>query len=302
MVNPPILVTGHSGFVGSHVGRILPSVPFSDQGNEIDIRNLEHVKDFIARVRPSNVIHLAALSHVQDSFQAPQMALEVNLLGTLNLLRALESIHFQGRFLYVSSADAYGALPDAELPATEVRPLAPRNPYAVSKAAAEMLCYQWSQTSGFEVLIARPFNHIGPGQREDFVVSGFARQIAQISLGKSEPRIVVGDVQVTRDFTDVRDVVRAYGLLLELGKNGEVYNVCSGRESSIQHVLDLLLRLAGIEARIESAADRIRPHEQRRMVGSNTKLKNATGWSLRYSLEQSLSDILKDWSQRLSRG
>ena len=181
----------------------------------------------------------------------------------------------------------------------EDHPLRPRNPYAVSKVAAEALCYQWSQTAGFEIVMVRPFNHIGPSQSPRFAIADFARQVTEIRLGRRAPVLQVGDIDVTRDFTDVRDVVRAYGLLLERGRNGGIYNICSGREYSIRDLLQQLITLAGIDATIEQDPARLRRAEQRRMVASFEALHRDTGWQPAISVEESLQDLLNDWKEQL---
>jgi GDP-4-dehydro-6-deoxy-D-mannose reductase len=176
----------------------------------------------------------------------------------------------------------------------------PLSPYAVSKVAAEALCYQWSQKGRFQIVLARPFNHIGPGQNEHFVVSCFAKQIAEISAGLRANEIAHGDIDVTRDFTDVRDVVRAYLMLLESGQNGEIYNVCSGVERTPRQLLERLLHLAGVRANIVTDENRARLSEQRRACGSFEKLQGRTSWRPVVGIDQSLSDVLAFWRERIA--
>ena len=202
--------------------------------------------------------------------------------------------------LFVGSGDTYGLVPETRLPITEDLPLRPRSPYAVSKVAAEALCYQWSQMEKFALVMTRSFNHIGPGQSERFVVSDFAKQVIEIKQGRRKPILSVGDIDVTRDFTDVRDAAAAYALLLERGGNGEIYNVCSGVERSVRSLLVRLLELANVEARIEQDPNRLRIGEQRRFRGSYEKLHRDTGWEPAISIDQSLLDILQNWEERLS--
>ena len=294
-----LLVTGSDGFVGSVLQRHAEFIPLADDGGSVDLRDPKRLQRALARIAPDAVIHLAAQSFVPASFANPHETYEINFLGTLNLLEGLKASGFAGRILYVGSGDGYGIVTPQELPIDEARPLRPRSPYAVSKAAAEALCYQWSQTEGFEIVMTRSFNHIGPGQSDRFVVSDFARQIVEIRKRRREPVIRTGDIDVTRDFTDVRDVVQAYLLLLDRGRSGEVYNVCSGAEQSIRGVLMRLLELASVEAAIEHDASRVRPAEQRRICGSPRKLQADTGWTRRYSLDTSLKDVLNDWEARL---
>ena len=295
-----LLLTGSDGFVGKLLKRERPCVPLVDEDSNVDLRDADRVRRVVAHIAPDAVIHLAAQSFVPESFARPRETYDINFFGTLNLLEALKTANFAGRFLFVGSGDSYGLVAPDELPIEEAQPLRPRSPYAVSKAAAEALCYQWSQSEPFAIVMTRSFNHIGPGQSERFVVSDFARQVVEISKRIRPPRICTGDIDVTRDFTDVRDVVQAYLLLLEQGRRGEVYNVCSGSEQSIRDVLMRLLRLGGVEAAVEQDPLRLRGAEQRRIYGSPRKLERDTGWARRYSLDTSLADILNDWKAKLS--
>lgn len=284
-----LLLTGANGFVGQTMQAALPCVPLP---YGLDLRDAPALAAAVAEIRPDAVIHLAAQSFVPASFENPRETFDVNFIGTLNLLSALKDSGFVGRMLFVGSGDTYGLVPTEALPVCEEQPLRPRNPYAVSKVAGEALCYQWSQTEAFEIIMARPFNHIGPGQSTRFAIADFARQIAEIRLGRHEPVLSVGDIDVTRDFTDVRDVVRAYILLLASGRNGEAYNVCSGVERSVRSLLEALIVLAGIQISIQQDPARLRPAEQRRMVASYDKLRRDTGWVPENSLEKSLRDLL----------
>jgi GDP-4-dehydro-6-deoxy-D-mannose reductase len=295
-----VLVTGSDGFVGSLLMHERRCVRLADDGGNVDLRDADRVRRAVASIAPDAVIHLAAQSFVPESFARPRETYEINFFGTLNLLEALKAAGFTGRLLFVGSGDCYGLVAPEELPIDEGRPLRPRSPYAVSKAATEALCYQWSQSEAFVIVMTRSFNHIGPGQSERFVVSDFARQVVEIRKGLCAPVIRTGDIDVTRDFTDVRDVVKAYLLLLERGRRGEVYNVCSGLEQSIRGVLLRLLQLAGVEAAVEQDPLRLRRAEQRRICGSPRKLEQDTGWTRRYSLDTSLADILNDWEAKLS--
>ena len=291
-----LLLTGANGFVGQYVQAAMPCVPLPDG---LDLRDRAALTAAVAAIRPDAVLHLAAQSFVPASFENPHETFDINFTGTLNLLEALQAAEFRGRMLFVGSGDTYGQVAEAALPVREDHPLRPRNPYAVSKVAAEALCYQWSQTSGFEIVMVRPFNHIGPGQSPRFAIADFAKQVMEIRLGRRAPLLQVGNIDVTRDFTDVRDVVRAYGLLLERGRNGEIYNVCSGQEYRIRDLLQRLLTLAGVEATIEQDPARLRRAEQRRMVASFAALHRDTGWQPAIPMEQSLQDLLNDWEKRL---
>jgi len=293
--NGKLLLTGASGFVGGFVQQEARCVPFSLNGDDVDLRNVRDTTNAIAQIRPNAVLHLAAQTFVPRSFDDPVETFEINFLGTYNLLAALKKIGFAGRFLLVSTGDVYGSVAPDELPITEAQPPRPRNPYAVSKVAAEALCFQWNETAGFETIIARPFNHVGPGQREDFVISGFAKQIVAIKHGVRPAVIETGDLDTTRDFLDVRDVVRAYLLLLEQGHAGETYNICSGAERSIRALLQKMLQLAEVDGEIKMNPTKFRPSEQRRVVGDASKIHRHTGWQPQYSIEQTLQDTIHSW-------
>jgi len=293
-----LYLTGGGGFVGRCVAEAVADGVFGDcelhtMPSGTDIRDIEAVRASIAKVNPDLVLHLAARSFVPDSFADPRLTLDVNLLGTLNLLSALKSSGFKGRLLYVSSGDVYGAVPEGELPVTEQRLAQPRNPYSVSKVSAELLCLQWHYSEGLDVVVARPFNHIGPTQDSRFVVPGFARQICQIAAGRQAAELVVGDIDVSRDFSDVRDVIRAYAAMFRSGRPGSTYNVCSGREVKIRWILGELCRIAGVDPEIRQNASRLRPNEQRRMVASHERLRADTGWEPSIPLETSLEQILE---------
>jgi GDP-4-dehydro-6-deoxy-D-mannose reductase len=293
-----LLVTGLHGFVGSTLVRMvatderLRGWTLTSPPSGFQILDESAVHDAVREARPDAVLHLAAQSSVAEALRDPSTTLRVNLLGTLHLLQALRQTKFDGPMVFVSSGDIYGRVPEEALPIDECRLPVPRNPYAVSKLAAEALCYQWSVTEGMRIVIARPFNHIGPGQSTQFAVPAFARQIAEIRHGTRPPFVEVGDIDVTRDFTDVRDIVLAYFALLEKGQSGERYNVCSGRERTVRSLLERLVSLAGIEVEIRPDAARMRPAEQRRAVGDPAKIRNATGWYAQTPIDESLAAIL----------
>jgi GDP-4-dehydro-6-deoxy-D-mannose reductase len=299
-----VFVTGASGFVGRHFHALIQSIPdwqMQAAPLDFDLRDEDCVTRVIAAlpVRPDAVLHLAAQSNVPQAFADPESTYDINFFGTLRLLKALKKVAFSGRFLFVGTADAYGLVQTSDLPVDEERPLRPRNPYAVSKTAAEALVYQWSQTEGLDAVIARPFNHIGPGQDERFAVAAFARQIAEISTHKRAARIEVGDIDVTRDFTDVRDVVRAYFALIVGGTSGHVYNIGSGKEMRLRAILDRLIELAAVRAEIFTDPQRLRPAEQRRMCASVTRIHDSVGWQPQYPFDQTLLDILNYWKEKL---
>lgn len=299
-----VFVTGATGFVGRHFCRLLEAAPdwrAVPAPDEFDLRSDDDIANMLgAAGRIDAVLHLAAQSNVPQSFADPQATFDINFLGTLRLLRGLKARAFDGRFIYVGTADAYGLVPEHELPVREDRALRPRNPYAVSKAAAEALVYQWTQSEGLNAVLVRPFNHIGPGQDERFAVGTFARQFAEMALGRREPRLQVGDLEVTRDFTDVRDVARAYGELLTRGDPGSVYNIGSGSETRLRDIVGALGALAGIQPYIVVDSSRLRPAEQRRMSADTSRIRQALGWRPQYRLEQTLEDLYQEWKERLA--
>ena len=304
MVTRRLLVTGDDGFVGRNIFAmeqeirrgfgwqlLRPSAPY-------DLRDPPSLERLIAETRPDGVLHLAGISFVPDSYKDPEGTFQINFMGTLHLLQALKKSGFEGNFLYVSSGDIYGKLRHEQLPVDEKHLPYPVNPYAVSKLAAEALCQQWALTEHFKPLVARPFNHIGPGQREEFVLATMARQVVRIRRGLQPPLIEVGDIDVVRDFLDVRDVIVAYLRLLDHGQRGEIYNVCSGKGQRIRDLISALKRLAGVEAELQLDAERFRPSDQRVIIGSNHKLVEATDWQPEHELDDTLSAVIEDWERR----
>ena len=258
-----------------------------------DIRDAAAVSSLVEQVRPAAVLHLAAQSFVPRSFEDPRETLDINLIGTLNLLQALSGNGFDGRLVYVSSGDIYGRVPEEALPVDEARVPEPRSPYAVSKIAAEQLCLQWARTEGLQAIIARPFNHVGPDQDQRFVLPALARQVALIEAGRQAPVIEAGDIDTTRDFTDVRDIVAAYEAMFRSGTSGRTYLVASGIERKVRDLLGDLCRLAGIAPEIRQDPAKLRPAEQRRMAADSSLLTRETGWRPQVPFETTLSDILE---------
>lgn len=286
-----ILLTGYNGFVGKHIISCNKCEIMADEQGQIPLTDQVRMVRLISKIQPDAVIHLAAQSNVAKSFSHPKQTYDTNFYGTLNLLEALCESKFKGKFLFIGSGDIYGIV--TKLPITEDMPLKPRNPYAVSKVAAEALCYEWSQHSEFDIIMTRSFNHIGPGQSEEFVISSFAKQIMLIKNGKITPVLKTGNLDVTRDFVDVRDVIRAYFLLLEHGENSQIYNICSGNERLIRDILVKMLEIANTTAIIEQESSLVRKVEQSRVYGSYAKLHQATTWRPEINFEQTLLDILR---------
>ncbi len=311
-----ILVTGASGFVGRHLcqhlraqdssaqlfGTCVHSEPFpldEVSWRVLDLRDALSVRRLLDEVRPDAIFHLAAQASVSDSFADAWGTLENNIRAQLNLLEACVALNLAPRTLIVTSAEIYGRVQPNELPITEDTPLRPANPYSVSKAAQDLLGQQFFYSHALPVLRARPFNHIGAGQNERFVATAFALQIARIEQGLQEPVIRVGNLDALRDFTDVRDVVRAYALLMQHGESGTAYNVASGRSIRIATLLEGLLALSPVDIRVEVDPARLRPVDLPVIAVNCQRLHAATGWQAQIPLETTLRDILADCRQRV---
>ena len=253
------------------------------------------------RVRPARVFHLAALSSVADSWTDPGRTLSNNAGAQANLLAALVTLDPMPRVLVVGSADEYGE-PRTSRPLNEDTPLRPITPYGVSKVAQDLLALQYHLSHGLPVVRVRPFNHIGPGQSPNFAVASFARQIAAIEAGRRPARLEVGNLRPKRDFTDVRDVVRAYRLALAEGRPGEVYNVGSGRPVALREVVERLLRMSRTAITVQVDARRVRAVEARASVCDARRLRRRTGWRPLIPLDQTLADTLDYWRARVGAG
>jgi GDP-4-dehydro-6-deoxy-D-mannose reductase len=295
-----VLVTGSAGFVGrwltAHLAEAGDEVVGLDA--EIDVTEAEGLRDAVVAAAPDAVCHLAARTSVAESWSSSSTTYLVNTVGTVNLLDAALACPLRPRVLVVSSSEVYGRVSPEDLPLGEDRPPAPVSPYAASKAAAEMAALQAWLGSGLEVVRARPFNHTGPGQSGTFVVPALAEQIARAASTGAD-RLMVGNLDVRRDITDVRDVVRAYRLLLAGGAPGEVYNVCRGRSVAIREVAERLLALAGLDLPLVVDPARVRPADIPELRGDPTRLRAATGWEPRWELEATLGDVLDYWRKEV---
>jgi len=315
-----LLVTGAGGFVGGHLvelvrretpatnlhGVVQPhgSLAWStSQGariHEADLDDPTAAAAVIEEVRPDGIVHLAGQSSVQQSWLDPGGTLRTNVLGIVHLLDAARSASLRPAVLVVGSAEEYGPVSEAELPIRETAPLRPASPYAVSKVAQGALAQLYGPAGGMRVVLTRTFHHTGPGRGEAFAESSFARQIAEIEHGLRPPVIEVGNLEAVRDFCDVRDVVRAYLLLLEKGESGQVYNVCSGRGLRIREVLDLLLASSSTRVEVRVDKERLRPADVPAQVGDPSRLRAATSWEPRVPIEETLADLLSDWRARVA--
>ena len=294
------LITGAAGFVGQKLRRHLEAqgwevVGSGDQGQagvipcDISVRmQIDALLDQAGEV--SHIFHLAAITFVPQASANPAEVMCVNLNGTIHLVQALAERQWPGRLLYIGSADSYG--PPKYLPVDEEHPLSPANPYAVSKAAADHFCAYAAKAHGLDILRMRPFNHSGPGQPDQFVLSSFARQVAEIEAGHREPVLHVGNLSAARDFLHVDDVLRAYEIAARLGMPGQAYNICSGAAREVKLALDMLLEMstASIEVRPDPA--RMRPVDVPSVYGTHQRLTEDTGWAPETGFDQILRDLL----------
>ena len=315
-----VLITGATGFAGSHLvqalreerksrfdifGTCFPDRPCESEKQFyfLDIRSRQDVKNAVSDVKPDWVFHLAAVSNVRYSWENRTETIEINVVGTHHLLEAVKSFSPRARILFVSSSEVYRfdkKRGRAATAATEKTPLDILSPYAYSKVAGEMMCKFYAQAEKLDIVVARPFPHTGPGQSEQFVCSDWAKQIAEIESGKEPPVIQVGNLDVVSDYCDVRDVVRAYILLLKKGKRGEVYNICSGKAVSLRKILDILVKEAKLRevVAIEKDPAKLKKFDMPVRLGKNNKIRNEVGWKPEIPIEQTLRDLLGFWRQR----
>lgn len=309
-----VLITGASGFVGAHLrhyllthtdwsitGTVYPETP-PDSAQisreylvALDLRDRAELDALLAQARPDRIVHLAAQSHIPTAYADPWGTLENNIRGQLNLFESCLSLDLKPRILVIGSGEEYGRAPADELPLTESHPLRPENPYSVSKVAQDVMGYQYFISYGLPIMRARPFNHIGPGQSQRFVLPAFASQVAEIETGQREPVLYVGNLTPARDFTDVRDVVRAYHLILDHGRPGDVYNIASGQAHTIQTIVDQLLHMSTTHIEVRIDPDRYRPADIPVIYGSAEKLTRDTAWRPDIPLQQTITDVLKEW-------
>ena len=296
-------VTGASGFVGPWLCRHLEAsgdevVP---AGHDRDVTDADSIAEALIASRPDAVYHLAAQSSVGSSWADATGTFRVNVFGTLHVLDAANACPSRPRVLVVSSAEVYGEVSPVALPVAETAPFRPGTPYAASKAAAELAGLQAFLGRGLEVVRARPFNHTGPGQGPGFVVPALARQVVEASLTGATV-LKTGNLTARRDFTDVRDVVAAYRLLIARGSAGEVYNVCSGRSVLLLDLVERLLSLTGADLSVEVAPERLRPVDVPEMRGDPRRLEDLTGWRPAIDLDRTLRDVLDYWRQEMLSG
>jgi GDP-4-dehydro-6-deoxy-D-mannose reductase len=313
------LITGISGFVGSHLAELLLSKGFEVYGLCRPRSKMDHIESIIrklhledadlldshslyatiARIKPDYIFHLAAQSFVPTSWVSPSVTLEVNIVGSANVFEAVKQVGIDPVIQIACSSEEYGLVYPNEIPIKETNPLRPQSPYAVSKVAMDYLGYQYSCSYNMRIIRTRGFNHTGPRRGETFVTSNFAKQIAMIEKGKQDPVIKVGNLEASRDWTDVRDMVRGYLLAVEKCDPGEVYNICTGKSVVVNDMLNMLLNMAKTRVKIEKDPARIRPSDVPILTGDNTKFVKKTGWKPEIPFPKTMKDLLNYWREKV---
>ena len=308
----PVLITGATGFAGSHLveslagtagvvgwGRSSPSPEFARlaEWTVIDLLDRDRVQRELATLRPAAIFHLAGSPQVAESWRDSTTPLAGNVLATAHLFDAIRRAELRCRVLVTGSATIYAP---SESPLKESDPLAPTNPYAISKLAQEQLALRAASEDGLEIVMVRAFNHTGPRQSPAFVAPSMARQIALIEAGRAEPVMRVGNLQSLRDFLDVRDIVRAYTALMERGKAGEIYNVGSGTGRRIQSLLDALRSRSRVPVHVEADPQRLRPIENTAVIADASRLRDQTGWQPEISFDSMLDHLMEYWRHEVS--
>ncbi len=316
-----ILVTGFAGFVSAHFLDLLHTVesgseilgvdkhtPATDKHaypglnisyKNIDLLNKSSVDETLREFQPEYILHLASVSSVAQSWQTPLESFVNNTNIFLNLVEQVRVNNIKCRILSVGSSEEYGEVDESKLPLTEEHPLKPLSPYAVARISQEMLSKIYADGYGQDIIITRSFNHIGPGQKENFVISSFAKQLVQLAARNGDDKtLVAGNLSIVRDFVDVRDVVKAYYLLLKNGVSGEVYNICSGNGIELKEIIVKMSELLNIDISVEVNPALIRPNENKKIIGSYEKIKKGLGWKPMIPIEKSLADIIAYWQQK----
>lgn len=316
-----ILITGVGGFVARHFLNYLENNHIRSQVLGIDIQqesmfsgfkyidfnyvsiNLlqrNEIEKILFQYQPEYILHLASYSSVAFSWKNPILSFQNNVNIFLNLIEVIREYSLKTRVLSIGSSEEYGNVDVTDIPLKETARLSPVSPYAVARVSQEMLSQLYAMSYKQDIVMTRSFNHIGPGQKDAFVISSFVRRILEGKMsGKSSMELPVGNIDIVRDFLDVRDVVKAYYLLLHQGRNGEVYNICSGKGVHLYEVIDIIARLLDITVTPVVDQSLLRPSDNMLIIGDNTKLMEDTSWSLQYSLENSLKDIINYWRERL---
>ncbi len=313
-----ILITGINGFVGPHLVNELQNRNLSVYGlsrtgkselkNDVvilkgDLLELKELYRTIDTLKPDAIFHLAAQSKPGYSFKEPQETFQANVIGTINLLEVVRGMmksdtSYRPRIIIAGSSEEYGLAESHELPFVEASRFNPVNPYAISKVAQYYIAMQYVRAYHFDIVYPVLFSHVGPGQREGFIIPDVCKQIVAIEQGKKDPVLLTGDLSVSRDYSDVRDFARAYILLLEKGRTGERYNVCSGKPTRVSDIVEMLLSMAKVKIEHQMDPNRVRPIEMPVIYGSAQKFHELTGWKTEIALESMLRDTLDFWRQK----
>ena len=313
------LITGITGFVGSHMAELLLSEGLEVYGIgrwrskkehighlngkitilEADLLDPHSLDQIMLAVRPDYIFHLAAQSYVAASWTSPAATLEINVVGSANLFESVRKAQINPKIQIACSSEEYGMVYPNEVPIKETNPIRPLSPYGVSKAAMDFLGYQYNQSYGMKIVRTRGFNHTGPRRGEVFAESDFAKQIAEVEKKLKVPIIEVGNLEAKRDYTDVRDMVKGYFLAAEKGESGEVYNICSGKAYKIAEVLDMLLSFSKVKIKIKQDPKRMRPSDVPILLGDNSRFVKQTGWKPTIPFEKTMEDLLNYWRERV---
>lgn len=305
------LIIGGAGFVGAYLIEYLTrdckySVSATKLPNEkiksdscsvydLDILNPEQIENVLKMTNPDVIFHLSAQSSVKLSWENPQLTIDVNIKGSLNVLDTVRRLNLNTKIILIGSGEEYGYIKEDECPINEDNKIRAGNIYAITKATQNMIGTVYSRAYNMDIVMVRAFNHIGAGQSQMFVVSDFCKQIAEIEKGIKEPIMYVGNLTAQRDFTNVRDVVRAYGLLAEYGKKGETYNVGFGNAVSIQHILDTALSYSKVDIKVRQDSNKMRPSDVPIIVADTSKIREHTGWQPSISLNDTIQEVLNYW-------
>jgi len=316
MPKPVILITGVTGFVAAHLIERLRSQGYdqlwglSRQAYEPakryegirmlqgDLRDQDQLKTLLQTAKPDWIFHLAGQAVVSKSWELPRETFAGNVDAQISLFEALRSLKLNPKILVIGSSEEYGLVKEDELPLTEDNPLRPLSPYAVSKVAQDLLAYQYFRSYGLRTIRVRAFNHTGPGRPKHYAISNFAWQIAQIERGAAPPELHVGNLDVRRDYMDVRDMVSAYVLAMEKGEEGDVYNLCSGHAQNLRDILETLITLSKIKISVKVDPARFRPSDLPITYGTSAKFERRTGWRPHIPLKTTLTDLLNYWRQK----
>ncbi|MBN2546848.1 MAG: GDP-mannose 4,6-dehydratase [Spirochaetes bacterium] len=310
------IITGFSGFVARHFLEYLENnkinanilgidiVPFNIKNNEykhikwnfieLDLLDKDKIQYYIYQFHPDYILHLASSSSVAYSWQNPVISFQNNINIYLNLLEVIRLSNIKCRVLSIGSSEQYGNINQTHLPLKEDYLLEPLSPYAVARVSQEQLSKVYANSFGLDIVMTRSFNHIGPGQKDNFVISSFAKQLVQVKK-KLKNDIEVGDLSIIRDFLDVRDVVSAYYKLLQKGISGNVYNVCSGKGYSLKEMIEKMMGILKINVKLKKNPNLIRPNDNKIIIGSNQKIKDETMWNISYSIDMTLHDIINEY-------